>query len=149
MKLGFRVKHYFYNAFRELFVHHHGSLTFRAKLYALIISVNENATVDNFIIVKKHALKIYNNDSDRANLLLLTTKELVQKVRDNNGLDVDSLIASIQHDLRLAPRFTSKIDIESLKEFLTLTYDEDILSYQNNILDFLQKEKDEITNQNS
>jgi len=148
MKLGFRIKHYFYNAFRELFVHHHGSLTFRAKLYALMISVNKNATVDNFVIVKKHALEIYNNDSDRANLLLLTTKELVQKVRDNNGLDVDSLIASIQNDLTLAPRFTAKIDIESLKEFLTLTHDEDILSYQNNILDFLQKEKDEITNQN-
>lgn len=147
MKLGFRIKHYFYNAFRELFVHHHGSLTFRAKLYALMISVNENATVDNFIIVKKHALKIYNNDSDRANLLLLTTKELVQKVRDNNGLDIDSLIASIQRDLRLAPRFAQKIDIEALKEFLPLTYDEDTLLYQNNILDFLQKEKDEIINQ--
>ena len=148
MKLGFRIKHYFYNAFRELFVHHHGSLTFRAKIYALIISANENAKVDNYIIVKNLGLKIYKDDVDRANLLLLSTKELVQKVKDDNGLNIDSLITSIQQDLKAAPRYANKIDIESLKEFLNLTYDEDILAYQNNILEFLQKLKEETLNKN-
>jgi DNA polymerase elongation subunit (family B) len=146
MKLGFRIKHYFYNAFRELFVHHHGSLAFRAKLYALLIAVNEKATVDNFIIVKRHGLEIYKDDTDRANLLLLSTKELVEKVRENNGLGVDSLIQSIMQDLKAAPRYAKKIDIQSLKEFLTLTYDEDTLAYQNNILEFLQTLKDETLN---
>jgi hypothetical protein len=149
MKLGFRIKHHFYNAFREIFVHHHGSLSFRAKIYALLIAANEKATVDNFIIVKKHALSIYNNDSDRANLLLLSTKELVQKVKDNNGLGIDSLVQSIIHDLKAAPRYAKKIDIEPLQELLTLTYDEDTLAYQNNILEFLQTLKDETLNTNN
>ncbi len=138
MKLGFRIKHYFYNAFRELFVHHHGSLAFRAKLYALMIAVNEDATVENFIIVKQQALKIYNNDTDRANLLLLSTKELVNKVKENNGLGIDSLIQSILHDLRAAPRYAKKIDVDALKAFLEHTYDDDTLAYQKNILEFLQ-----------
>ncbi|WP_297430963.1 hypothetical protein [Sulfurimonas sp.] len=146
MKLGFRMKHYFYNAFREIFVHHHGSLTFRAKIYSLLIAANEKATVDNFIIVKQHGSTIYKNDKDRANLLLLSTKELVQKVRDNNGLGIDSLIQSIQSDLKVAPRYAKKIDINSLKEFLNLTYDEDTLAYQNSILEFLETLKNETLN---
>ena len=148
MKLGFRIKHYFYNAFRELFVHHHGSLAFRAKIYALIIAANEHASVDNFIIVKKHGLEIYKNDKDRANLLLLSTKEMVQKIKDDNGLGIDALIQSIQQDLKAAPRYAKKIDIASLHEFLTLTHDEDSLAYQKNILEFLQKLKDETLEKN-
>ena len=148
MKLGFRIKHYFYNAFRELFVHHHGSLAFRAKIYALIIAANEHASVDNFIIVKKHGLEIYKNDKDRANLLLLSTKEMVQKIKDDNGLGIDALIQSIQQDLKAAPRYAKKIDIESLHEFLTLTHDEDSFAYQKNILEFLQKLKDETLEKN-
>ncbi len=148
MKLGFRLKHYFYNAFRELFVHHHGSLAFRAKLYALVIAANEKANVENFIIVKKHGLEIYKEDKDRANLLLLSTKEMVQKIKENNGLGIDALIQSIQQDLKAAPRYAKKIDIEALSEFLTLTYDEDSLAYQKNILEFLQKLKDETLNKN-
>jgi len=148
MKLGFRIKHYFYNAFRELFVHHHGSLAFRAKIYALIIAANERASVENFIIVKKHGLEIYKDDKDRANLLLLSTKEMVQKIKEDNGLDIDALIQSIQQDLKVAPRYAKKIDIESLQEFLSLTYDEDSLAYQNNILEFLKKLKEETLHKN-
>jgi len=149
MKLGFRIKHHFYNAFREIFVHHHGSLSFRAKVYALLIAANENATVDNFIIVKKHGLLIYKDDTDRANLLLLSTKELVQKVKENNGLGIDSLVQSIIYDLKAAPRYAKKIDVESLREFLALTYDEDTLAYQSNILEFLQTLKDETLKTNN
>ena len=149
MKLGFRIKHHFYNAFREIFVHHHGSLSFRAKVYALLIAANENATVDNFIIVKKHGLLIYKDDTDRANLLLLSTKELVQKVKENNGLGIDSLVQSIIYDLKAAPRYAKKIDVESLQEFLALTYDEDTLAYQSNILEFLQTLKDETLKTNN
>ena len=148
MKLGFRIKHYFYNAFRELFVHHHGSLAFRAKIYALIIAANESASVDNFIIVKKHGLEIYKDDKDRANLLLLSTKEMVQKIKDDNGLGIDALIQSIQQDLKAAPRYARKINIKSLHEFLTLTHNEDSLAYQKNILEFLQKLKDETLDKN-
>jgi len=143
MNLAFRIKHYFFNAFREIFVHHHGSLEFRAKLFALLIAANEKPHVDNFIKVKELALRIYNNDEDRANLLLLTTKELVEKVKKNNNLNLDSLIESIQKELKIVPRYARKIDIEALESFLEYAQDNETLLYQKNILEFLEKLKEE------
>jgi len=143
MNLAFRIKHYFFNAFREIFVHHHGSLEFRAKLFALIIAANEKPSINNFIKVKELALKIYNNDEDRANLLLLTTKELVEKVKKNNNLNLDYLIESIQKELKIVPRYAKKINIEDLETFLAFTKDDDTLYYQKNILEFLAKLKEE------
>ncbi len=144
MKLSFRIKHHFFSAFREFFVHHHGSLEFRAKIFALVIAANEQAKVESFVIVQDIAMNIYNGDTERANLLMISTKELVQKVRDNNGLNIDNLINNILHDLKIVPRYAKKIDIKALKLLTQLTYDEDTVSYQNNILEFLQTTKDEI-----
>lgn len=143
MRLGFRIKHHFFGAFRELFVHHHGSLDFRANLFALVIAANEESTVESYIVVKQIGLNIYNDDKDRANLLMLVTKEKVKKVHDNNGLDIDTLVAHIQKELKVVPRYANKIDIRELKLLLPLTYDNDTLSYQENILEFLQNLKEE------
>ena len=146
MRLGFRLKHHFFSAFREFFVHHHGSLEFRAKVFALIIAANEKATVENFVVVKDIGMHIYDSDEDRSNLLMLSTKELVQKVRDDNGLDIDSLVNSIQKELKIVPRYAKKIDIKALTPLLLLSHDEDTISYQENILHFLQTTKNEILN---
>ena len=146
MRLSFRIKHYFFSAFRELFVHHHGSLEFRAKIFALVIAANEKAKVENFIVVKDIAMNIYNGDTDRANLLMISTKELVQKVRDDNGLTIDNLVSSILHELKIVPRYAKKIDVKALKPLTLLTHDEDTVAYQNSILEFLQTTKDEILN---
>lgn len=143
MRLGFRLKHYFFSAFREFFVHHHGSLEFRAKIFALIIAANEEAKVESFIVVKDLGLHIYDGDTDRANLLMISTKELVKKVRENNGLDIDTLVYHIQKELKIVPRYAKKIDIRSLRPLLAMTYDEDTLAYQENILEFLENLKDE------
>jgi hypothetical protein len=143
MKLSFRIKHHFFSAFRELFVHHHGSLEFRAKIFALVIAANEDARVENYIIVKNTAKNIYGDDIQRADLLMLLTKELVQKVRDDNGLNIDSLIHKIQKELRIVPRYAKKIDIDSLKPLLELSHDRDTVSYQENILEFLTTLKKE------
>ncbi|MCK9491041.1 MAG: hypothetical protein M0Q24_03040 [Sulfurimonas sp.] len=143
MKLSFRLKHHFFSAFREFFVHHHGSLEFRAKIFALIISSNEDVDEENYTIVEKIAMDIYKDDKDRANLLTLTTKELVKKVQDPNGLDIDTLVLHIQKELKIIPRYAKKIDIESLKPLTEITRDIDTLSYQQNILEFLQNLKDD------
>ena len=143
MRLSFRLKHHFFSAFRELFVHHHGSLEFRAKVFALVIAANEDSTADGYVVVKEIGLNIYKDDEERANLLMMTTKEKVAKVKEENGLDIDVLIASIQQDLKVVPRYAKKIDIEQLKKIVDLTHDKDILSYQENILEFLEKLKDE------
>jgi len=148
MNLGYKLKHYFFSAFRELFVHHHGSLEFRAKVFALVLSANDQAKLENYEIIKDLGMHIYDGDKNRADFLMLSTKELVQKVREDNGLDVDSLIASIQNDLKVIPRFAKKIDIKALKPLLSLSHDADIISYQENILEFLQAIKDETLNTN-
>lgn len=144
MRLGFRLKHHFFSAFRELFVHHHGSLEFRAKIFALVIAANDKATEEHFSVVKDIGMHIYDSDEDRSNLLMLSTKELVGKVKDDNGLDIDSLVNSIQKELKIVPRYAKKIDVKALRPLLLLSHDEDTISYQENILHFLQETKDEI-----
>jgi hypothetical protein len=143
MRAGFKIKHHFFSAFRELFVPHHGSLEFRAKNFALIISANENIRDESYTIVKEFGIRVYKNDEDRANLLMLTTQELVKKVKDNNGLDIDTLVEHIQKELKIIPRYAKKIDIDSLKELLPLSHNRDIISYQENMIEFLQTLKDE------
>jgi len=143
MKLSFRIKHHFFGAFREFFVHHHGSLAFRAKIFALVIAANEKPRIENFILVKELALNIYKEDEERANLLLLTTKELVEKVKRKNGLDLDKLVVTIQKELKIVPRYAKKIDTPSLRNFLAYSSDEDTLAYQENIIEFLEKLKNE------
>jgi len=143
MRLSFRLKHHFFSAFRELFVHHHGSLEFRAKIFALIIAANDKPSVDNYIVVKDIGMHIYDGNSDRANLLMLSTKELVKKIQEDNGLDIDKLIYSIQKDLKVVPRYAKKIDIKALRPLLSFTHNEDTLAYQENIIEFLEKLKNE------
>ncbi len=142
-KLGFRLKHKFFNAFREIFVHHYNSLDFRAKILALLITANEHPKVENFILVKQIANEIYDNDEDRANLLMLTTKELVDKILISHKLSSDKLVESIINNVKLVPRYAKKIDVERLRAFLDLSDDEDTRAYQENILEFLAKLKEE------
>lgn len=143
MDLILGLKQYIFNAFREIFVYNHSSLEFRAKIFALVIAADENANEQSFAICKELCLEIYKGDDERANLLLLNTKELVKKVHETNGLDLDTLIANIQKELKITPRYAKKIDVESLEALLRLTIDKDTLAYQESILAFLQRLKDE------
>ena len=88
MNLIYRIKHHFFRAFREFFVHNHSSLEFRAKLFALIIAVNEEINDDNYILVKKLSMITYKNDEQRAELLTLSTKEVVEKLRESKEINI-------------------------------------------------------------
>lgn len=143
MLSNFKIKNHFFSAFRELFVHHHGSLEFRAKIFALIISANEDVKSESYEIVKDIGMEIYKNDEDRANLLMLSTKELVKKVKEDNGLDIDTLVSNIQKELRMTPRYAKKIDVDLLRPLLNLSHDQDTISYQENIIEFLNAAKEE------
>ena len=143
MRLSFKLKHHFFSAFRELFVHHHGSLEFRAKVFALVIAANNESSEDSYVVVRNIGLNIYRDDEERAELLAITTKEKVDQVIENNGLDIDILIARIQKELKIMPRYAKKIDLTELRQLLPLSYDEDTISYQKNILEFLENLKNE------
>ena len=147
MGVIFKIKHHFFSAFREFFVHHHGSLEFRAKIFALVIAVNDEIDEDNYTKVKEIGMSIYNEDKNRANLLMLSTQELVQKVKNTkNNLDIDSLVYSLQKELKIIPRYAEKIDIQALKLLLSFSHNKDTISYQENILEFLETTKQETLN---
>jgi len=133
MAIRFSLKHLILNAFRELFLYHHSSLEFRAKLFATVIAADERASECEFNQVKKAGMGIY-DDEDRSNTLVLTTREMVDKVLERNGLDIDALIEDIIYDLKTMPRYALKIDISQLEPLLSCQHDPDIIAYQRSIL---------------
>ena len=144
MTLSFRIKHYFYHAFRELFVYHHSSLEFRAKIFALVILADDIDKAESYDIVKNAGLKIYKNDENRTNLLISNTKELVKRIREGDALQEDKLITNIQQELKIIPRFAKKIDITELEPFMKLSFNQDTIAYQKNIIEFLETIKEDI-----
>jgi hypothetical protein len=145
MALGYRLKHYFLNAFRELFLYHHSSLEFRAKLFAAVIAANEHAGECEYEMVKQTGLSIY-SEKDRANTLVLTTKEYVEKVIDKNGLDIDALIHDIIRELKAIPRYAQKIHLEQFQPFIDCTEDNDTKAYQERIVELFARLKEEYEN---
>jgi len=142
--IAYKVKHYFYNAFREIFIYHHNSLEFRAKVFALMIASNEKEEI--LECAMEHVLAagmIIYKDSDRANTLALTTKEYCLKVMQPNGLNIDDLIVDITKELRQIPRYVKKINISHLRPIIECTMDEDTATYQYRILEFLENIKRE------
>ncbi len=136
MGFGSKFKHHFANAFREIFIYHHSSLEFRAKVFAMIIAANENADECEFDLVTKAGMDIY-ADEDRANTLTLTTREYVKKVHDDNGLDIDRLVNHIVHDLKVVPRYAKKLDPAQLHPIIECSTDEDTTTYQLSMLEFI------------
>lgn len=137
MKLLFFFKQFFLNAFREVFVYHHSSLSFRAKLFAAIIVADGDRNEEYFALLQQLSTEIY-SDEDRANMLVSATKEFVKKVQDDNGLDMDALIDSIIKDLHHTPRYSKKIQLSYLQKLAGISQDQDIKIYQTRIIEFLQ-----------
>lgn len=133
MAIRFSLKHFIFNAFRELFLYHHSSLEFRAKLFAAIIAADDSAGECAFDMVKASGISIY-DDEDRANTLVLTTREIVDKLLRNNGLDFDALIEDIIRDLKAVPRYALKIDCEMLRHLMACHDNPDTRAYQESIL---------------
>lgn len=142
------IKHKFLSAFRELFIYHHTSLEFRAKLFALLIAATQKSEFDcELEILDAIGMEIY-NDKDRADTLVITAKEYVLKIYESNELDLDSLVDEIRYDLRSVPRYIHKIDLLQLKRICECENDEDTRSFQENILEFFQSLKKEHSNGN-
>lgn len=146
MKFILNLKHYLYTGLREVLVYHHSSLEFRAKTFALIISANRYPGECAYALVHEAGMQIY-KDKGRANMLLLTTREYVEKVHKKNGLYIDDLVEDIRREVRQVPRFVSKIDISLLEPIVECSIDEDTSTYQIRMLDFLAGLKEEKSNE--
>jgi len=136
-----KLKIWFLTFFRDVFVYHNSSLEFRAKVFAAVIGANRKVDACEEKILEKVAAEIYPDDAARADVLVMTTKEYVNKIVQNNGLDLNELILAIDHELKDVRRFCDKINLKQLRRFLVCTQnDEETQMIQHRILEFLENE---------
>ena len=129
--------------FRELLVHHHSSLEYRAKVLTLMISSNGEMCECEKQKLKEIAHSIYGDDQERAELLIDTVNEYHTKIITSNGLDFEHLIQLVAKETKGMPRFAEKIDMNLLMQLHEcMDSPEDIL-FQQRIIEFLQGLKDE------
>jgi len=131
----------FLHSFRELFIYHHDSLEFRAKIYTLPIVANINngdcelGKLDNIVE------EIYPESLLRQNALILTIKEYIDKVNQPNGLGIDELILDIEKSIKQEKRFIYKINMKHFSDIASCTLDYESSIYQKRIFDYLEKLK--------
>ncbi len=143
MDIKRKVKGWFLSFFREIFVYHNSSLEFRAKLLAAVIGANKQIDDCEKNLLLEIAKEIYPEDIARVDVLVNTTKEFVSKIIDNNGLNVNELIMSINQDLKEVKRFHEKIEIEQLKRFIKCSdNDDEINIIQVRIIEYLENSID-------
>lgn len=131
------IKINFLSAFRELFVYHHRSLEFRAKFFAAMIASNPNANEEVYNTLKKIALEIYGHDERRIDILIKTTKEYVEKIITDNGLNLDELIIDLDRIIKNNKKYAKKINLNHLRR-LQAKENEDIMLTQQRIIEFAQ-----------
>jgi len=141
MKHSLTIFDKFVHSFRELFIYHHDSLEFRAKIYTLPIVANidngdcELEKLDNIVE------EIYPESLLRQNTLILTVKEYIDKVNQPNGLGIDELILDIEKSVKQEKRFIHKINIKHFSDIASCTLDYESSIYQKRISDYLTKLK--------
>jgi len=138
-------KRNFMKMFREFLVYHHSSLEFRAKIITLMISSNGEISECEKQKLKEIAYKTYDDDAERAEVLIDTVNEYHIKIITNNGLDFEHLIQIVAKEVRQVKRFHKKIDIDMLLQLhdCMCADDEEEIVFQKRILEFLQSLKDE------
>jgi hypothetical protein len=134
------TKTFFLSFFRELFVYHHHSLEFRAKLFASMIASNKVDNSCEYKILKKIAEEIYKDDEYRVDVLVHTTREYVNKIIENDLLDIDHLIIDIDKELKKHKRYVNKINMNHLRSFYACNGDEDTILLQTRILEYFESE---------
>jgi len=134
------TKTFFLSFFRELFVYHHTSLEFRAKLFASMIASNKIDNSCEYKVLKKIAKEIYKDDEYRVDVLVHTTKEYVNKIIQNESLDIDCLLIDIDRQIKKHKRFAEKINMNHLRSFYACNGDEETVLLQTRILEFYESE---------
>ena len=139
------VKRNIIKMFREFLVYHNSSLEFRAKIITLMISSNGEISECEKQKLKEIAYTTYNDDEERAELLIGMVNEYHNKIITNNGLDFEHLIQIVAREVRQVKRFHEKIDMDILLQlhYCICEDDEEDQLFQKRILEFLQGLKDE------
>ena len=120
-----KIKRKVKKVFREFLVYHNSSLEYRAKVLTLVIAVNSEISECEEQLLHKIALEIYDNDEERADILVETVKEYFVKIVTNNGLNFEHLILQVEKETKAVERFSEKINIEKLMQFQECLEDEE------------------------
>lgn len=135
-----RVKNYFFSAFREIFVYHHSSLEFRAKIYTVLIAGASEPLHHYQNTLETIASDIY-EDPDRANALLMTVKEYLNAVNTKKYLGEEALLTDVIKELRTIPRYALKIEPDHLERLRECTHNQDSKIYQERLIEFLRQKR--------
>lgn len=138
-----QLKRNFRKMFRELLVYHHSSLEYRAKVLTLMVSSNDEISACEEKALQEIAYEVYENEPERAELLVDTVKEYHEKIITDNGLDFEHLVQQVERESRDVPRYVEKINFERLNILHQCMKEEDDIIFQQRILEFLQMLKDE------
>ena len=133
-----KIKLRFLSAFRDFFIYHHKSLEFRAKIFAAMISAKFDPDEDDFFILNDIVNEIYENDQTRKDFLIQTVREYVARVKRSDRITLDTLLLSIDKDMKDHKRYAKKIDFSHLRRFMS-GCEEEIL-VQQRVYEFLINE---------
>ena len=133
-----KIKLRFLSAFRDFFVYHHKSLEFRAKIFAAIISAKFDPDEDDFFILNDIVNEIYENDQTRKDFLIQTVREYVARVKRSDRITLDTLILSIDKDMKDHKRYAKKIDFSHLRRLMSACEEEILV--QQRVYEFLINE---------
>jgi hypothetical protein len=136
-----RAKRRITKMFREFLVYHSDSLEFRAKILTLAMASDNEYLPCKAKTLTKVSQMTYPNDHNRAELLVETVNEYLDTIYQDNGLDYEHLILSVEKEIKESKRFADKIDIAMLELFQVCIEDDDNKRYQQKILDFLERLK--------
>jgi isochorismate hydrolase len=128
--------------FREFLVYHNSSLEYRAKVITLVVAVNSEISECEDKLLHKMALEIYDNDEERAEILVETVKEYFVKIETNNGLNFEHLVHKVEKETKAVKRFSEKIEIDRLMQFQECLEIEEDKIYQLRVIEFLKDLKE-------
>lgn len=132
------LKVYFLSLFREIFVSHHRSLEFRAKIFAAMLLAKKSITDDDFIELCEIAKEIYPDSKKRDDILVATTKEFIKKANEYKNLSLDFLLKDIDNELKKHKRYVAKIDFSHLRRLISEEENEALL--QQRVYEFFVSE---------
>jgi len=137
-----RIRRKVKKVFRELLLYHHNSLEYRAKVLTLVIAIKSEISLCEEELLYATACDIYDNDEERAEILVEAVKEYFDKIITDNGLNFDHLVFQVERETKAVKRFADKIDIVALKKFQSCIDNEEDRIYQQRVIEYLANLKD-------
>lgn len=122
-------KNYLLSVFREVFIPHHRSIEFRAKIFAAMLLAKKKQTDEDYDAIKDIAGEIYPGDEQRIGVLVSIVKEYILKAKTYKSLNLDSLLKEIDRDIKNNKKYIKKIDFSHLRRLIG-DDDEDALIQQ-------------------